>query len=71
MKSVEVDIVTSFIRDEVESFSDAVVYNDDFDSEEKEDFEGYSKKSLCEQFHFVKFSILPFIKSKTQETRLT
>lgn len=32
-KSIEVDVVTNFIKVEVESFSDAVVYTDDDDSE--------------------------------------
>ena len=34
LQSVEVDVVTNFIKDEVESSSDAEVYtNDDYDSE--------------------------------------
>ena len=34
LKSVEVDVVTKFIKDEVESFSDVEVYTDDGDSAE-------------------------------------
>ena len=34
LQSVEVDVVTNFIKDEVESSSDAEIYtNDDYDSE--------------------------------------
>ena len=33
MKSVEVNVVTNFIKDEVEHFSDAEVYTDEEDRE--------------------------------------
>ena len=34
LKSVKVDVVTNFIKDEVESFSDTEVYTDEDNSEE-------------------------------------
>ena len=38
LKTVEVNVVTNFIKDEVESLSDAEVYTDD-DDDDDDDFE--------------------------------
>ena len=39
LKTVEVNVVTNFIKDEVESLSDAEVYTDDDDDDDDDDEE--------------------------------